>query len=913
LLLLGGVADWLGRRRLPILGKDGLSAVQDRGEKTLSDILNQDDAFGTDNDAAVVVDRDDGWTEGVGEGRSDEANLSAYFRMSEGDDEDSQWKTEGVQDLSPYQNKGLIVGNPESFSLEASTSSVDEGEQGKVKSLYDLVFQGNGESAASGFVIPALRGGSLDIGVFHTREHEARQKASIEFWFFLPALELVKDELVLVRRTKGLLASSLETITLASEKDCVLWELVVQRSGEVEFRACSGASLLSSANAQSVSESKEANDAPHLVTFNRWNHICLVLSARGLAFSDCVVTMLLKGIEVATMTTSMLPAGVPKNDTAGISAMMKESHMVFGLNCCSGFRLTELRVWACERSAEDTLSFLYEYLTAAEQKKKFKVKIANKNKKGVALGKGLGLAPPKGLSASLKASAAPSAKATASHAVGVSLAPPPKEELKFSLEPGKPSSPAIETQCAANEERRKNPSGRKIGGPPDSGQPPPRQPQTVSESSHKRESSDMPDQIPTSSTNIGDDVEEDGSAIQDGDADVATTLWDTAIPLSQQLRPSAAAALIRGPPATRHYGGNRGGLPDFSGIERFGVGGIAVCGSEKTIVFRDNEDPPALTYPIGASGAIVSDQMDDEGSEFLCCFLAKEGRMVVFELRSRTVVVELQMTTKLNFWRYLQPEAAGNTLCFMLVTPVGGFHWKPLEESPRPHQVWKRGSELQGKKVVSYEEGGSNGLDGVDICSRAGLVLVTRASSGLSLEAWLLPISGDSKARQISDDLLGACLCQPLTVDDGPFLPMIVTATSIDDGILVNILNILEPKKGSLTVGEIYASQVIEEGEMDSAIYAPPALAMGPLPMVLCVSLANIVVVIVRRKGLVAAFELEDGELNTIAMENVDHFVIDAVMRYSPDFGGAEIVMLLSDDQNSNDGRIVSFCFRSAT
>lgn len=62
--------------------------------------------------------------------------------------------------------------------------------------------------------------------------------------------------------------------------------------------------------------------------------------------------------------------------------------------------------------------------------------------------------------------------------------------------------------------------------------------------------------------------------------------------------------------------------------------------------------------------------MDDEGSEFLCCFLAKEKRMVVFELRSRTVVVELQMTTKLNFWRYLPPEAAGNTLCFMLIRYV---------------------------------------------------------------------------------------------------------------------------------------------------------------------------------------------------------------------------------------------------
>ena len=65
----------------------------------------------------------------------------------------------------------------------------------------------------------------------------------------------------------------------------------------------------------------------------------------------------------------------------------------------------------------------------------------------------------------------------------------------------------------------------------------------------------------------------------------------------------------------------------------------------------------------------MSDQMDEDGSEFLCCFLAKEKRMVVFELSTRTVVVELQMTTKLNYWRFLPPEAGEDTLCFMLITP----------------------------------------------------------------------------------------------------------------------------------------------------------------------------------------------------------------------------------------------------
>jgi hypothetical protein len=320
-----------------------------------------------------------------------------------------------------------------------------------------------------------------------------------------------------------------------------------------------------------------------------------------------------------------------------------------------------------------------------------------------------------------------------------------------------------------------------------------------------------------------------------------------------------------------------------------------------------------LTYPIGASGAIVSDQMDDEGSEFLCCFMAKDGRMVVFELSTRTVVVELQMTTKLNFWRYLPPEAAENTLCYILVTPVGGFHWMPLEEVPRPHQVWKRGPELQGKKVVSYEEGGSNGLDGPEILSKVGLVLVTRSSGASSLEGWVLPISGDSKAQQVTGNLFGACFCQPVLDEDGPFLPMLATVTYEDKAPWVSLLSLTEPRQGSVTISKTLTTQMIDDEDVRGVDFEPPTMAMGTFPEALCVSLSNILVVIIRRKGLVVAFELDDTELNLIAQESVDHYVVDAVMRYSAEVGGAEIVMLLSDDANPKDGRIVSFCFRSAT
>jgi hypothetical protein len=62
-------------------------------------------------------------------------------------------------------------------------------------------------------------------------------------------------------------------------------------------------------------------------------------------------------------------------------------------------------------------------------------------------------------------------------------------------------------------------------------------------------------------------TEEDAPELDD-DMPAISPLWDSAIPLSEQVRSSAAAALIRGPPATRHFGGNRGGLPDYRELER---------------------------------------------------------------------------------------------------------------------------------------------------------------------------------------------------------------------------------------------------------------------------------------------------------------------------------------------------------
>jgi len=912
--MLDRMEDWMGRRRPLILGKKGASAARDRGEKTLADLLNQDDdSFGEKGD---LVSEKDEWVEGVGEGRSDEANLSAYFRMSEGEDEDVPWRTEGLQDLSPYQNKLVLVGDSGSFSLQESTSSVDEGEVGKVKSLYDLVFEKSSAGLASGIALSASRGCSIDVGVLHGPDRPARKRCTIEFWFYLPGADAVTDEMVLIRRTMGAAADDFSKVCIASDKENVLWELNILKSRELEFRSCGGSIMLSSQNYQPPAASKNDDDSDEekersdLVVFERWNHVCIVLSSKGLEVSDCAVSLYMKGVEVASSEMSMLPVGYEVDDLDNSDTLleiMQKSQVLFGLNHGAGFRMTELRIWACERSADDTQALMYEYLTAAEAKKKFKVKISNKNKGGAGLGKGNFSGPPKGFGTDPKRGFVATTKsgflggvnkggAAVAGKGGLSLAPPPKgafslapQKEKAAPEPPKPAEvlpPSFGETFEAfgqQKEEKKQPK-------------PEPAPSIVLPSSEDRREVSV--------------IQEEG---EDGDeSEAPATLWDTALPLSQQIRSSAAAALIRGPPATRHFGGNRGGLPDFSGMERFGVGGIAICGSEKTIVWRDNEDPPALTYPIGASGAVVSDQMDDLGSEFLCCFLAKEKKMIVFELQSRTVVVELQMTTKLNFWRYLPPEASENTLCFMLITPVGGFHWMPLEESPRPHQVWKRGPDLQGKKVVSYEEGGSNGLDESEIRSRVGLVTVTKESGAGFLEAWIIPIVGDSSARQVSDDVMGACLCQPPFIEDGPFLPLMVTVHHLEEGVYVNVLSIMEVETGSIELGEVEVTQMIDIEEYQDVDFEPPALAMGTFPEAICCSLSNIIVVIIRRKGLIAAFELEDDGLSLIAQEGVGHYVVDAVMRYSAEVGGAEIVMMLADNENTKDGRIVSFCFRSA-
>ena len=390
--------------------------------------------------------------------------------------------------------------------------------------------------------------------------------------------------------------------------------------------------------------------------------------------------------------------------------------------------------------------------------------------------------------------------------------------------------------------------------------------------------------------------------------------------ISTQVRKSAAAAIIRGPPAARHFGGNRGGLRSARkgfGLKHDGIGPIVICGSEKSIVFFSDRDPPGNTYPIGASGAVLSDVADENQSEYMCCFLAKEKRMVVFELTRKTVVVELQMKTKLNFWRYLPPEAHGSKLAFMLITPIGGFHWKPLDESPRPCQVWKRGPELESKKILSYEEGGSNGRLGVDARSTVALVLASSITSASTVEAYCIALDGGSSLVTISNNILGSALYHPLAQSVSPshFIPFVVTIYRDKQSQVVLCVEDLREgsdENESLVCGELLSSAVLDV-EDDSLVesFGCPPMSMGTSPEVLCCCKDGFIVAIMRRTGLVFAYDFSSGNLLLAGKSRLGQYIVDGAIRAGDVEGEVELALLLCEN-DSKDGRIATIIISRA-
>mmetsp|Transcript_9018 Transcript_9018/g.13449 ORF Transcript_9018/g.13449 Transcript_9018/m.13449 type:complete len:594 (+) Transcript_9018:2-1783(+) len=589
----------------------------------------------------------------------------------------------------------------------------------------------------------------------------------------------------------------------------------------------------------------------------------------------------MKGTEVASsVVTFQLPTpgldhGSDVDETLSISALM------LGLGAKAGLRMTEVRAWACMRQLSDIKRSMDFYLDAAKIKKKL-LKVSIRNNKVETKAKRSIVIPPKRLTKPKQL-----------------VAPPGNDQnrtrrLEATEKPNSESMFFGSNESFADfESTFKEKSDNFV----------PENPFSLGDEANIKS-------IETNSKNRlqSEESRTDEEAERNNKTDLQIKepelLVEESCLLSEDVRKSAAAALVRGGPATRHFGGNRGGLPH----DVMNIGSIVICGAQKTVIYSCVQSPRGKTYPIGASGAIVSDltelsETDENENEFLCCFLAKDKRMVVFELKSKKVVVELQIATKLNFWRYLPPVAHGGNLVFFLLTPLGGFHWLPLSDSPSPRQVWKRGTELQGKKIVSYEEGGSNGLEGEDHHSAVALVLTCTSTASDPIQAWCIPLNNQSKPLCVSQDTLGAALfCTiPMHLSKKAFNPLLTMVTKEKNGVVIELLSL---SNDPLQTESTNIKETLDFGP-DEGIFETPTMAMGSSPSVFCLCWKKYLIIIVRDRGLLVHYEFFEDDLKLVFKHHLKHYVVDAGLKSSANNEKVEIFVLVSEP-NKKDGRIVT-------
>jgi len=528
LLQLSSFEHWLGSRFLPVLGKEGVDAIAATGDNLLASLVIADMncAESRLDDSSARDELKGGWIDGIGEGRSDEDNVTLYLRFSEGVDQDRSWIESGFQDLSQYNNSVLVLGQ-ENLTLQDTSSGVDEGENGKAKLLFDLVFDGMDAKRARSFLcVEVRRGSSLDLGCWHY--HETRQRGSLEFWYYCPE-RLVYDEIILARRSVCIAGKSAQSLADEPIENHLLWELVLQSNRCIEFRTQSGALSCSTIirpntsqndNDYDSDESGSGNDFQRSV-YQGWNHVCVSMNSRNCSESVSRVSLIVKG---ALMATSALRFDLPSLDihnnlsNKSIDEILDRTFLLFGLGAHSGFRMTELRHWACERSADDTKMMMYEYLSVAETRRKLQVKIRHKNvlsKPGLVSHNSL--APPR-----------PFRISETTNGLNPTSTFTPIENSFTTQQTGKNLVDANECASIVNKDA----------------------PICTTFQRTEEKCSDEP---------VG----------HIGDMNPITSSMEVkcSYALSKYMKTSIVTAIVRGPSATNHFGGNSGGLPCHS-LER---------------------------------------------------------------------------------------------------------------------------------------------------------------------------------------------------------------------------------------------------------------------------------------------------------------------------------------------------------
>ena len=160
----------------------------------------------------------------------------------------------------------------------------------------------------------------------------------------------------------------------------------------------------------------------------------------------------------------------------------------------------------------------------------------------------------------------------------------------------------------------------------------------------------------------------------------------------------------------------------------------------------------------------------------------------------------------------------------------------------------------------------------------------------------------------ISNVILGAALYYPSsTVSPSHFLPYVITISKdVTDQFVLDIESLVE-QGGELNRGDIIASAVLDSGDANlDESFVPPSMSMGPTPEVLCCCQDDFIAVTIRRKGLVCVYDFSSGSLALVGQSRLAQYILDVAIRSSNVDGEAELVLLLCENNDPKDGRVVN-------
>lgn len=211
----------------------------------------------------------------------------------------------------------------------------------------------------------------------------------------------------------------------------------------------------------------------------------------------------------------------------------------------------------------------------------------------------------------------------------------------------------------------------------------------------------------------------------------------------------------------------------------------------------------------------------------------------------------------------------------------------------------------KGKKILSYEEGGSNGLGGEDQFSSVALILSCTTTGKDPIEAWCMPLGSEDEPLCLSTDILGAALfcTEPMMLSEDEFSPLFVMAKAETEDISFEIFSLSCNPLKSVFLG---AKEIITLSS-DDMIYEAPTMAMGASPPVLCLCWKNHIVIIIRERGILLSYKYsyETNSLSPSFTHEFESYVVDAGLQSDATTGAGVKICALVSEPDKKDGRVI--------